>query len=100
MASLPLGPEARGADPARLGDVEHDPVRAAVLHLDVALMLAALADSQRLVDVIAAPRTGRAQLPGDGLQALDLKADVMDAGVVLASLDPGRRVILEVEDRQ
>src|SRR5438046_7940681 len=51
-----LGTEAGGAHPAGLGDVEHHVVRAAVLHLDVGLVLA-LTHAERFVDVVA--RLGR-----------------------------------------
>src|SRR5262245_57198154 len=46
-------------DPARFGDVEHDPIGAAVLHLDVAMLLMPLTDAEGLVDVIAAPGSRR-----------------------------------------
>src|SRR5881396_115992 len=97
---MELVAETGGADPARLRDVEDDPIRAAVLHLDVAAMSAALSHSERLVDVVAARRAGLCQLIGNGLEALDLEADVVDATVALATLDPGHLVVLEVEDRQ
>src|SRR5919199_3281842 len=53
--------EWRGADPARLGHVDHDAVGAAVLHLDVAAVTAPLANPERLVDVVARRGTGRLQ---------------------------------------
>src|SRR5438132_455125 len=97
---MALVAETGGADPARLRDVEDDPIRAAVLHLDVAAMAAALSHPERLVDVVAERRAGLCQLLGNGLEALDLEADVVDATVALATLDPGHLVVLEVEDRQ
>src|SRR5213592_1324132 len=97
---MALVAETGGADPARLRDVEDDPIRAAVLHLDVAAMSAALSHPERLVDVVAERRAGLCQLLGNGLEALDLEADVVDATVALAPLDPGHLVVLEVEDRQ
>src|SRR2546425_9717150 len=78
---MALVAETGGADPARLRDVEDDPIRAAVLHLDVAAMSAALSHPERLVDVVAERRAGLCQLLGNGLEALDLEADVVDATV-------------------
>src|SRR5881392_2702527 len=99
-AGLELVAETGGADPARLRDVENDPVRPAVLHLDVASVSRALPDPERLVDIVAARRAGLCHLFRHGVQALNLEADVVDATVALATLDPGHLVVLEVEDRQ
>src|SRR5712692_1980617 len=92
--------ETRGADPARLRDVDHDPVGAVVLHFDVAARPATVADAEGLVDVGTGLRPGRGQPLGDRFQALDLEPDVVDAAPALATLDPGHRVALEVQDRQ
>src|SRR4029453_10244234 len=89
--------EARRAHPARLGHVHSDPVRARVLHLDVRVAGAA-AHAEGGFDVVALRGAGRRQLLGDLLKALDLEAEVMDAGPVLAPLDAGHRVVLELED--
>src|SRR4029453_16857368 len=89
-----------GADPAGLGDVDRHAVGTRVLHLDVAVPVAVLTDSERLVDVFAGLGPGVLQPPGDRLQALDLEADVMDAAPARAALDPGDRIVLEVQDRQ
>src|SRR5437870_7101591 len=97
---MALAAETGGADPARLRDVEDESSRAAVLHVAVAAMSAALSHPERLVDVVAARRASLRQLLGNGLQALDLEADVVDATVALATFDPGHLVVLEVEDRQ
>src|SRR5438093_1097071 len=85
---MALVAETGGADPARLRDVEDDPIRAAVLHLDVAAMSAALSHPERLVDVVAERRAGLCQLLVNGLEAVDLEADVVDATLALATLDP------------
>src|SRR2546425_6904724 len=87
-------------DPARLGDVDRDPVGGVVLHLDVRVAVAGVADPEGLVDVVAWRRPGALQPLGDRLQALDLETDVVDAAPAGAALDPGDRVILEVEDRE
>src|SRR4026208_914527 len=47
-----------------------------------------------------APCGGRARPRGDGLEALHLEADVVDAAPVLAALDARHRVVPEVEDGQ
>src|SRR2546426_1863143 len=92
--------EPGGADPARLRDVDRHSVGAAVLHLDVGIPMAGVADAKGLVDVVTGRRTGGLQPLGDRLQAFDLKADMMDAAPVLAALDACHRIVLEVEDRQ
>src|SRR5262249_48042719 len=69
---------AGGADPAGLRDVDHDPVRPVVLDLDIAAVAPALADAERGVDVVPRPGPGRGQIFGDFLQAIDLKADVVN----------------------
>src|SRR5262245_43392218 len=86
--------------PAGFGDVEHDVVGAGVLDLDVAVGLAAAAEGERLVDVVAARGAGGRELVRDRLQALDLEAHVVDAAPCLAAVGAGGRVVLEVEDRQ
>jgi hypothetical protein len=88
--------ERRRAEPAGLRHIEHDAVRSGPLHLDVALC--ARRDAERLLDVMAAARSGCGEPLGDRIEALDLKADVVDAGEVLAALAPGRRIVLEIED--
>src|SRR5262252_3092443 len=104
--SLPLGIQCRcrlqpgRADPAGLGDVDGDAVRRRVLDLDVAGPVTVLADAERFVDVVAGLGAGVLQPLGDRLQALHLKADVMDAAPARAALDAGDRVVLEVQDRQ
>src|SRR3989454_7613145 len=92
--------EPGGADPAGLRDVDRDSVGATVLHLDVGIPMAGVADAEGLVDVVTGRRTGGLQPLGDRFQAFHLKADVMDAAPVLAALDASHRVVLEVEDRQ
>src|SRR5213078_3524121 len=94
-----LGTEAGGAHPAGLGDVEHHVVRAAVLHLDVVLVLA-LAHAERFVDVVARLGPGGGKPLGDRLEVVHLEPDVMDAGEALAPLGPGHGVVLELEDGQ
>src|SRR6266550_3578840 len=94
-----LGTEAGGAHPAGLGDVEHHIVRAAVLHLDVVLVLA-LAHAERFVDVVARLGPGGGEPLGDRLEVVHLEPDVMDAGEALAPLGPGHGVVLELEDGQ
>src|SRR5881628_675957 len=94
-----LGTEAGGAHPAGLGDVEHHVVRAAVLHLDVVLVLA-LAHAERFVDVVARLGPGGGEPLGDRLEVVHLEPDVMDAGEALAPLGPGHGVVLELEDGQ
>src|SRR5262249_39600462 len=89
--------EARRADPARLGHVHRDPVGGRVLDLDVRVAVAA-AHAEGGVDVLARRGADRGQLLGDLLEALDLEAEVMDAGPVLAALDTRHRVVLELED--
>src|SRR5690349_2556156 len=91
-----LVPERGRAEPAGLRHVEHDAVRSGPLHLDIALGVRA--DAERLLDVMTAARSGFGEPLRDRLEALDLKADVVDAGEALAALDAGRRVVLEVED--
>src|SRR5712692_6940576 len=95
-----LDAESGGTDPARLRDVDHDAVGAVVLHLDVAVLVLPIADSEGLVDVMARLRARRGQPLGDGLEAFDLEADVMDAAEALAALDSGHRVVLEIQDGQ
>src|SRR3989454_1571556 len=92
--------EPGGANPAGLRDVDRHSVGAAVLHLDVGIPMAGVADAEGLVDVLTGRRTGGLQPLGDRFQAFHLKADVMDAAPVLAALDASHRVVLEVEDRQ
>src|SRR5438552_5258626 len=87
-------------DPASLGDVDRHAVGTGVLHLDVTVPVAMLADSESLVDVVAGLGPGVLQPLGDRLQALDLEADVMDAAPARAALDSGDCVVLEVQDRQ
>src|SRR6266545_5235134 len=89
----------RRSDPARLRDVEHDSIGAAVLHLDVSVSLMTT-DTERLVDVVAACRTGGPELLRDDFQALDLEADVVDAAEALAAFGARGLVVLEVEDRE
>src|SRR6267378_6788071 len=89
-----------GADPAALRDVDGDPVRTDVLHLDVGGSMGAVAHAERLVDVVPRYGPGRLQALGDRLQALDLEADVVDAAPARAALDAGDCVVLEIEDRQ
>src|SRR5206468_4011524 len=96
-----LGSKVRRADPARLGDVDGDAVGAAVLHLDVAVALCAAgvaAHAERLVDVVAARRVRGGEPLGGVVEIVDLEAEVMDAGPVLAPLDAGHLVVLELED--
>src|SRR5713226_3248016 len=95
-----LDAESGGTDPARLRDVDHDAVGAVVLHLDVAVLVLPIADSEGLVDVMARLRARRGQPLGDGLEAFDLEADVMDTAEALAALDSGHRVVLEIQDGQ
>src|SRR5215470_10303868 len=95
-----LGLEPGGADPAGLGDVDGDAVRRRVLDLDVAGPVTVLADAERLVDVVAGLGPGVLQPLGDRLQALHLKADVMDAAPARAALDTSDRIVLEIQDRQ
>src|SRR5262245_6639028 len=85
-------------EPARLRDVEHDAVRSGPLDLDVAFRVRP--DAERLLDVVTAARPDGGEPLGDRVEALDLKADVMDAAETLAALAAGRRVILEVEDSE
>src|SRR5438477_11075329 len=92
----PLGPDARRADPARLGAVEHDAVRAPKIRLDVGAMV--VANAQGLLDVVAPLGAGGSELVEDRLETLDLEADVMDAAEAAAALDAGRLIVLEVED--
>src|SRR5262245_22637594 len=84
--------------PAGLRHVDHDSVRAAVLHLDVAVRLTA-ADAERLVHVVATDRAGRTQPVGDLFEAFNLEADVMDPAVATPALGARRLVVLEAEDR-
>src|SRR5215813_8627496 len=77
--------EARRPDPARLGHVHGDPVGGRVLDLDVRVAVAA-AHAEGGVDVLARRGAGRRQLLGDLFEALDLEAEMMDAGPVLAAL--------------
>src|SRR6266849_5444064 len=98
--SSALDAESGRADPARLRDVDHDAVGAVVLHLDVAVLVLPIPDSEGLVDVMARLRARRGQPLGDGLEAFDLEADVMDAAEALAALDSGHRVVLEIQDGQ
>src|SRR6266851_4123524 len=100
MESGLLRTEAGGADPAGLGDIQHDPVRPGVLDLDVGVALIPVADAEGVVDVVAARRARRGQPQGDLLQAVHLEADVVDARELPAPLDPGHRVVLEVQHRQ
>src|SRR6185436_11116712 len=93
------GVERLGTDPARLGDVHRDPVRPRVLHLDVG-EAASAAHPQRVVYVVAALGADGGQLLGDALEAFDLEAEVVDAGPVLAALDPRHHVVLELENGQ
>src|SRR5882672_3187738 len=88
----------RCPNPAGLRNVEHDAVRTAILHLDVRAMV--VADAEGLLDVVPALRAGRGELVEDGLEALDLEADVMDAAEASAALDAGRLIVLEVQDGQ
>src|SRR5262245_42576404 len=92
--------EPGGADPAGLGDVDRHAVGATVLHLDVGIPMASVADPEGLVDVLAGLGAGVLQPLGDLGQVFDLKPDVMDAVPVLAALDSGHGVVLEVENRQ
>src|SRR5262249_47307201 len=78
----------------------HDPIRPAVLDLDVAVLLPPMAHAQRLVDIIARLRTGFGQLCGDRLQALDLEANMVDATPLFAAFGSGYGVALEIEDSQ
>ena len=57
-------------------------------------------DAEGLVDFVPGGGAGGLELFGNLLQALDLKADVVDAAVGLAVLRAGYLVVLEVEDRQ
>src|SRR5262249_15220940 len=84
------------AEPARLRHIEHDAVRSGPLHLDVALCTRP--DAERLLDVVTAARPRCGEPLRDRLEALDLKADVVDAGEVLAALAARRRVVLEIQD--
>src|SRR5438105_8046285 len=84
------------AEPASLRHIEHDAVRSGPLHLDVALC--ARPDAERLLDVVTAARPCCGEPLRDRLEALYLKADVVDAGEVLAALAAGRRIVLEIED--
>src|SRR5215831_13521515 len=70
------GAERGRAEPARLRHVQHDAVGSRPLHLDVAFGVRA--DAERLLDVVAAARPGSREPLRDHLEALDLKADVMD----------------------
>src|SRR5262252_4739304 len=92
--------EPRGPHPARLGDVNHDPIRTAVLDLDVAVRLTPVAHAQRLVYIIARLRTSFCQFFGDRLQAFYLEANMVDATPLFAAFDPSHRVALEIEDGQ
>src|SRR5262245_55172212 len=90
---------ARGrAAPTGPRPLEHDAVRPGPLHLDVAL--GARLDAKRLLDVVTTARSGRGEPLGDRLEALDLKANVVNAGEALAALAAGGRVVLEIEDRE
>src|SRR5258705_4621354 len=93
------GVERGRADPTRLGDIDGDPVRADVLHLDIG-EAAGAAHTERGVDVIAPLGADGGELLGDALEALDLEAEVVDAGPVLAALDTRHHVVLELEDGQ
>src|SRR5262249_23011273 len=93
-----LDVEAGRTNPASLRHVHHDAVGTAVLHLDVAVTLAAVSHPERRVHVVARRGPGRAEPLGDRLQALDLEADVVDATPILSTLDTSDRVVLEVED--
>src|SRR5262249_39681203 len=64
--------------------------------LDVAFCLRP--DAERLLDVVTASRPCGGEPLGDRLQALDLKADVVDSGEALAAFDAGRCIVLEIED--
>src|SRR5262245_57312965 len=90
--------ETRRADPAGLRNIEHDAIRAAVLHLYVGVT--PVAHPESLVDIITTPGASRSELLTDRLQAFDLKADVVNATVGFAPLDARGDVVLEIEDRQ
>src|SRR5262245_55924611 len=62
--------------------------------------MASVADPEGLVDVLAGLGAGVLQPLGDLGQVVDLEPDVMDAAPVLAALDSGHGVVLEVENRQ
>src|SRR5262245_5870932 len=92
--------ELGSADPARLRDIDHDVVGAAVLHLHVGVALLAVPDAQGLVDVVARLRAGGGEALGNRLEAVDLEADVMDAAPALAALHSRGLVGLELEDSE
>src|SRR2546430_17730585 len=94
----PLGSGSRRAYPARLGDVQHDAVRAPKLHLHVGTMV--VAHSESLFDVAAPLGAGRGELVEDRLETLDLEAAVVDAAETTASLDAGRLIVLAIQDGQ
>jgi hypothetical protein len=48
----------RGADPACLGDVNHDPIGAVIFHFDVAAVAGALTHAEGLVHVMARAGAG------------------------------------------
>jgi len=58
------------------------------------------AHAERRVDVVAPRRAGVREPLGDVLEAVHLEAEVVDAGPVLAALDAGHRVVLELQDGQ
>src|SRR5262245_57750571 len=59
-----------------------------------------MADAEGGIHVIAGCRAGGLEPLRDGLEALDLEADVVDAAPALAPLDAGDGIVLEIQDRQ
>src|SRR5262249_28241026 len=77
-----------------------NPIRTAVLDLDIAVLLTTMPYAQRLIHIIAGLRTGFRQLRGDRLEAFHLEANMVNATPLFAALGPSHRVALEVEDGQ
>src|SRR5262245_23286956 len=86
--------------PSGLRDVEVHVVRPGIAHFDIAMARrAAGPHSERGVDIVA--RLGSAgflQLLNHLVEALHLKADVMDAAPALAALGAGDDVVLEAQN--
>src|SRR5262249_40138474 len=80
----------------RLRHVKHDAVRSGPFHLHVPLSLRP--DAKRLLNVVTAARPRGGELFRDRVDALDLKADVVDARESFPALDASGHVVLEVED--
>src|SRR5262249_7616237 len=60
----------------------------------------AMANTERLVDVVTRLRTSFGQLLRNRLQAFNLETDMVNATVVFAAFDTRNDVILKIEDGQ